>query len=551
MSKGVIYIDTEDDITAIVGKVKAAKERIVALVPPARIGVLQSAVNLRILARTAEKEDKRLVLITNNSALLPLAANAKIPVAKTLQSKPGIPQIDTIQIDEDVDIIDGSSIPVEDYVKQSQPKESKEKEAAVASIAAAEKVGSGPEASKSIKKEASKPRKTKSVPDFNKLRSKLMIAGGVFVLLIVSAVLFTMFGSKASITLQARTSIENVSTGVSLLTDTGADIDESSIQAIRAEVEKNAEVEFTATGKREEGEHATGTITILNDNRRPQSIEVGYAFSNGNCTFTATRSVTVPGYTPADRRGDDDAPGTADVPVRATQPGDECNLSPRTYQVNSEELNSRDVTAQGGAMSGGSIREVTFVTQADVQKATEQLAQNSDDSIRKELERELGERVFAIEESFAAEASNPVSTPAIGDEAAEGKAKLAVSAVYVMYGVEEGAIAKFVERAVNQKLPDEDSQRVYEVITDSVSFNDFSPQEYGGVAMLVAEAEVGPDVKEDEIKKMAMGKRFGDIQAELQRMQGIEDVEVKFTPFWVNTVPEDEEKIIVKFNIQD
>ncbi len=120
-----------------------------------------------------------------------------------------------------------------------------------------------------------------------------------------------------------------------------------------------------------------------------------------------------------------------------------------------------------------------------------------------------------------------------------------------MYGVEEGAIAKFVERAVNQKLPDEDSQRVYEVITDSVSFNDFSPQEYGGVAMLVAEAEVGPDVKEDEIKKMAMGKRFGDIQAELQRMQGIEDVEVKFTPFWVNTVPEDEEKIIVKFNIQD
>ena len=121
MSKGVIYIDTEDDITAIVGKVKATKDRIIALVPPARIGVLQSAVNLRILARTAEKENKHLVLITNNSSLLPLAAGAKIPVAKTLQSKPEIPKIEAVQIDDDVDIIDGASIPVEDYVKQSRP----------------------------------------------------------------------------------------------------------------------------------------------------------------------------------------------------------------------------------------------------------------------------------------------------------------------------------------------------------------------------------------------------------------------------------------------
>ena len=47
MNKDIIYIDVEDDITAIIGKIKASKEKIVALVPPKRIGVLQSAVNLR------------------------------------------------------------------------------------------------------------------------------------------------------------------------------------------------------------------------------------------------------------------------------------------------------------------------------------------------------------------------------------------------------------------------------------------------------------------------------------------------------------------------
>ena len=67
MNKDVIYIDVEDDITTIISKIKASKERIIALVPPRRIGVLQSAVNIRLLARAATSADKRIVLITNDS----------------------------------------------------------------------------------------------------------------------------------------------------------------------------------------------------------------------------------------------------------------------------------------------------------------------------------------------------------------------------------------------------------------------------------------------------------------------------------------------------
>ncbi|NCU39258.1 hypothetical protein EOL96_09650, partial [Candidatus Saccharibacteria bacterium] len=62
--KDVVYIDVEDDITAIIGKLKSSKHSIVALVPPKRTSVLQSAVNLRLLARSAEQHNKRLVLIT-------------------------------------------------------------------------------------------------------------------------------------------------------------------------------------------------------------------------------------------------------------------------------------------------------------------------------------------------------------------------------------------------------------------------------------------------------------------------------------------------------
>ena len=74
MNKDVIYIDVDDDVTAIIGKIKKAKEKIVALVPPKRAGALQSAVNLRLLERMAKTDKKQLVLITNNAALVGLAA---------------------------------------------------------------------------------------------------------------------------------------------------------------------------------------------------------------------------------------------------------------------------------------------------------------------------------------------------------------------------------------------------------------------------------------------------------------------------------------------
>ena len=123
--KTVIYIDAEDEITDIVNKIKESKERIIALVPPKAVGILRSAVNLRILARTSRKDNKQIVLITNNSALLAMAGAAKIPVAKTLQSKPEIPEIDILEVDGE-DIIDGEKLPVSEFAGKTTDQEEAE-----------------------------------------------------------------------------------------------------------------------------------------------------------------------------------------------------------------------------------------------------------------------------------------------------------------------------------------------------------------------------------------------------------------------------------------
>src|SRR5690554_2542218 len=114
MKKDVIYIDIEDDITSIIEKVKEAGSKVIALVPPKRAGVLQSVVNLKLLQRTAEADDKRLVLITNDRSLTALASGVQIPVAKNLQSKPELAPVAALAVDDE-EIIDDDTLSVGDH----------------------------------------------------------------------------------------------------------------------------------------------------------------------------------------------------------------------------------------------------------------------------------------------------------------------------------------------------------------------------------------------------------------------------------------------------
>ena len=198
MNKDVIHIDTEDDITSIIGKIKSSKERIIALVPPRRIGVLQSAVNIRLLARAAKSADKRVVIITSDNVLAGLAATADIPVAKTLQSKPEIAEIPALKVDDN-DVIDGGQLPVGDMADSARKKPKDDKGSSEADTPdAANKNKSPGNSAKSNKK---KPK----IPDFNVFRKKFALIGGGVLLLITFLVWATWFAPHATVIITAKT----------------------------------------------------------------------------------------------------------------------------------------------------------------------------------------------------------------------------------------------------------------------------------------------------------------------------------------------------------
>lgn len=547
MQKDVVYIDVEDDITAIIGKVKTSKEKIVALVPPKRIGVLQSAVNLRLLERAAKSGDKRLVLITNDQALMGLAAAAKIPVAKNLQSKPEIAEVPALSVDDDDDIIDGETLPVGDFAKTAS--------AVAVADSTLDKLNIDDDAPKAMPPRAgNKPGKGKvksgvKVPSFDAFRKKaFLIAGGV-ILLIVFLIWAIFFAPRATVVISAETSPTEVKTSVAIGPSLTTDAEASTLKSVAVQDKQSQTVEFAATGTKDVGTKATGSVILSNcASRDAVSFDAGTAVSSGGMNYFMNTSVTVPGGRSSSAFGSCDRPGTATVAVTAEAVGQEYNLAANSsFQV----AGGAGVTASNGsALSGGEKREIKIVTQGDVNKAKEQLVAQKGDDAKNKLKSKFDDNTTIIDDSFQSVPADPQVAPAIGQEAADGKAKLTSEVTYSMSGVEKAELSKYLQAAL-EKTIDKDEQRVYEDGADTAKMTDFKSTNGNTTVTLTATGQVGPKINDDDIKERVKGKNFGEIQSDLKSIEGVNDADVKFWPFWVNTVPNDTSKITIEFKLQN
>lgn len=546
MNKDIIYIDVEDDITAIIGKVKQSREKIVVLVPPKRIGVLQSAVNLRLLSRTTTQSGKHLVLITTNGALTALAAAAKIPVAKNLQSKPEIGAAPDEDADIEEDIIDGSQLPVGELARTADrgtafTAVSPAVDEAVRENAAEEKGGRAVPV-------RSRPVRTKSgvkVPNFDSFRKKLLLIGAGGLVLIGFLVWAIFFAPRANVVIAARTTDTPVNARVTLDPAATTTLQEGLLKSTTKQTKKDQTVEFAATGKKDVGNKATGSmkLTRTSPSATPVTVPAGTEFTASGLTFVSTQAATLTSQlTPS---GFD--PGSATVAVQATDIGDNYNLSARGYTSSVSGVN-----ANGTDMAGGSKKTVTVVSADDVQKATEQLAEQKTDDIKRDLAKQFDGAFVVVDQSFKIDQANPLSAPAVDQESTDGKARLTSSVTYSLSAVAKSELKVYLDDYFKAQLKDKDDQRVYDNGSGEAKLSNISVVDGGKFgANLVASAKIGPKISDDEVKELAAGKRYGDIQASLEAIQGVESVDVEYSPFWVTSTPNDVKRISVEFKLSN
>ncbi|MES2876328.1 MAG: baseplate J/gp47 family protein [Patescibacteria group bacterium] len=542
MNKDVIYIDVEDDITAIISKVKASKEKIVALVPPKRIGVLQSAVNLRLLARSAEQSSKRLVVITSNHALMSLAATASLPVAKNLQSKPELAPIAALDIDDGDDVIDGNDLPIGDHARQSE--DSSAKALAAAPVISAAQLAQPPKPGEAVKPRAKSGAK---VPNFNTFRKKLVVGIIAGLLLIAFLVWAIIFAPRATIVVSAKTSDSSINSKVTVGDKLTTDLARNSIKATKVSKSEKKTIDFGASGSKNAGEKATGTVRLSQQSQSSTSVPAGTELStDGGLTFTTTGSVVVPASTFGAGCFPTACPGVATVSVSAPEGGAKYNaaLGGLSGAPSGVSANLQNPT------SGGTDKIVKVVTAEDVEKAKEALSE----SIPKEVESQMTSQLKnakAIKGSYRVDYTEVKATPDVGAESESGNAVLAATIVHSLYGLSDAELKKYLDAYLKKQLSGNENQRVYENGSPKAEFQDVTNNADGAELTLIATAKVGPRLDENDIKQQSVGRKTGEIQESLQSIQNIQDVEVKYFPFWVSSVPNDEKKVNVQFKVDD
>lgn len=562
MNKDVIYIDVEDDITAIIGKIKSSKEKIVALVPPKRIGALQSAVNLRLLARTAENNNKRLVIVTNNKALMALSASALIPVAKNLQSKPEVAEIAALEVDDGEDIIDGAQLPVGDLANATDSAKAKAKAKDVESDIDDINIEDDEPKPLVLPSDLDKPSKVKppkkskdnvKIPDFSRFRKRLFVGIVLGILFIVFLVWAIAYAPAARIIITAKTTPAPVSMSVKLGGTAATDVSKNVIQTVTKQIKKDVSVDFAATGQKDVGTKAVGSITVRNcDYSEGFTLPAGTEFkTDGGLVYISSSAVSVPGFSGSSSGCtlSGNSSGKATVQVQASASGDKYNNTSLAYSIGSIPSDSK-VDALGTAMTGGTSKITTIVTAEDVQTAAQALADISTDDVKQQLTKQFTNGEAVISDSFTVDRATAVSTPAIGSEAT-AKAKLTSKVTYSITAIAKSELQDFLKNALTKQMTSSKTQRIYNDGVNKVALSGYVNNDTSSTINIATTGQIGPNIDDAAIKEQVKGQRFGDIQAQLSSITGVSSVDVKFSYFWVRTVPNDINKIDVEFKLQN
>ncbi len=555
MQKDVVYIDTEDDITAIIGKVKASKSHIVALVPPKRVGAIQSAVNLKLVQRAAAQADKRLVVITSNQALSALASSAHIPVAKNLQSKPELAEIPALEVDDGDDIIDGKETIASAERSDGDASDAEGVApaavvgAAAIAVAAKEKLTNAKRVGGATLAATAARGRTK-IPNFDKFRKKLFLIAAAVIVLAGFLVWAIFFAAQATIIISAKTTVSALNSKVTFGPTQTTSLKDGTIKSETKTSTKDVSIPFTATGQKDIGDKATGTIKLTNSSTSAKVVAAGTQLtSSGGLVFVTNTEVSVPGGTvncPTVFTCTGTA-GTATGTVTAADSGEKYNAATGNLGGTPAGVTAAFTTPTGG----GTTNVVTIVQQSDVDAVSSNISTSADsDAAKKALNDQFGADYVVIDGTFKVDTSAVKPSPAVGQEAVDAKGALVGKVTYSIVGVPKIELTKFLDAYYAQQVDGKPDQKVYDNGVSSVNFSSVNAGD-GDTwhAAVAANGKIGPNINEADLKTYAKGKKVGEIKTYVEAISGVDQADVSFSPFWVVTAPSDVNRIKVEFRL--
>ncbi|MGB3945996.1 MAG: hypothetical protein WBK76_04120, partial [Candidatus Saccharimonadales bacterium] len=358
-------------------------------------------------------------------------------------------------------------------------------------------------------------------------------------LLIAFLIWAIVFAPRATIVVSAKTSNSSVNAKVAISDKLSTDASKDSIKATRALKSEKKTVDFPATGSKNVGEKATSTVRFTSDSFTALmsgiNIPAGTELTSSGGKVYYTDNAVVLSVS---------AGNTKTVGVTAADKGAIYNGASGSLEGAPSTVTA-DLTAP---TAGGTDKVVKVVTAEDIQKAKESLVEGESKEMESQLKSQL-KNAKVIPGSYRVDYTDVKSSPDVGAESESGNAVLSATVVYGLYGLTEAELGRYLDAYLKKQLNGSTTQRVYDNGKAKAEFQDVSNTADGAQLTLIATAKIGPKLAEADIEKQALGRKSGEIQEAMQSIQNVENVEVKYFPFWVSSVPNDEKKVNVQFKV--
>lgn len=234
-------------------------------------------------------------------------------------------------------------------------------------------------------------------------KTKLLVIPIILIILFIILGMIYASQVKSTITLSLNPKVIQQTETVTLSPDAVNDFSKHTLQAAAVSSTLEGTVSTPATGKKDVGEKAKGTITLYNNNDSKKTIPAGtIVTSSNNLDYVLDQEVTI-----ASESGDvftGTKPGTATGTVTAKNIGPEYNL-PSNTKFNTVSGFSNVAAKNDTAFSGGSKKQVTVVSSKDIDKLLSELPKSLEEKAQSDLKTkvESGESLLPgfIDETIA------------------------------------------------------------------------------------------------------------------------------------------------------
>ena len=106
-----------------------------------------------------------------------------------------------------------------------------------------------------------------------------------------------------------------------------------------------------------------------------------------------------------------------------------------------------------------------------------------------------------------------------------------------------------LEEFIKHKINLDDDQEIYDI--KDIYIENMNNITAGSMTKLKAQYFVGPKLTESELVDKIKGRGLGDARREISDIYGVSDVTIQQSYPWVMAVPNDSNKVTVRFEIKD